>query len=115
MKKKRFTCCLTDGIALGICENGLDTFRTFISHDMLFKIQERVLHSSIEYQRLFDDYINDKLPASYQKYYLQGRVGRIAGPEPAPKLSLDDVKDLLKDKPKIPLFSPLNGKIALED
>lgn len=82
---------------------------------MLFKIQERVLHSSIEYQRLFDDYINDKLPASYQKYYLQGRVGRIAGPEPAPKLSLDDVKDLLKDKPKIPLFSPLNGKIALED
>lgn len=114
-EEKRFTCCLTDGIALGICENGLDTFRTFISHDMLFKIQERVLHSSIEYQRLLDAYINDKLPASYQKYYLQGRVGRIAGPEPAPKLSLDDVKDLLKDKPKIPLFSPLNGKIELED
>ena len=95
-EEKRFTCCLTDGIAL-------------------FKIQERVLHSSIEYQRLLDAYINDKLPASYQKYYLQGRVGRIAGPEPAPKLSLDDVKDLLKDKPKIPLFSPLNGKIELED
>ena len=33
-EEKRFTCCLTDGIALGICENGLDTFRTFISHDM---------------------------------------------------------------------------------
>ena len=76
---------------------------------------KRQLHSSIEYQRLLDAYINDKLPASYQKYYLQGRVGRIAGPEPAPKLSLDDVKDLLKDKPKIPLFSPLNGKIELED
>ena len=91
---------------LVICEKGLDTFRTFISHDMLFKIQERVLHSSIEHQRLLDDFINDKLPASYQEYNLQGRVGRIAGPEPAPKLSLDDVKDLLKNKPKIPLFSP---------
>ena len=45
--EKRFTCCLTDGIALGICEKGLDTFRTFISHDMRFKIQERVLHTSL--------------------------------------------------------------------
>ena len=113
--EKRFTCCLTDGIALGICEKGLDTFRTFISHDMLFKIQERVLHSSIEHQRLLDDFINDKLPASYQEYNLQGRVGRVAGPEPAPKLSLDDVKDLLKNKPRIPLFSPPCGKIELED
>lgn len=49
------------------------------------------------------------------EYNLQGRVGRVAGPEPAPKLSLDDVKDLLKNKPRIPLFSPPCGKIELED
>ena len=82
---------------------------------MLFKIQERLIQSSIEYKRHLDTYINHKLPASYQKYYLQGRVGRIAGPEPAPKLSLDDVKDLLKDKPNITLLAGLIGKIELED
>ncbi len=57
-------------------------------------------------------YINDKLPASYQKYYLQGRVGKIAGPEPAPKLSLDDVKDLLKTNLKFPFSRHLTGKLA---
>ena len=117
-KKKEdnsFTCCLKDGIALGIFDSILTVFRTFVSHDMLFRIQKRSLQSSIEYQKTLDDFLTNKLPNSYKQYCLQGRVGRVAGPEPIPHLSLDDVKDLLKDKPKIPLFSPLTGKIEFED
>lgn len=112
---KSFTCCLKDGIALGIFDKTLSVFRTFVSHDMLFKIQERALHSSIELQKVLDDFISNKLPNSYKKYTLQGRIGRVAGPEAIPKLSPDDVKSLLQNKPKIPPLYPLTGKIEFEE
>ncbi len=113
--EKNFTCCLTGGIALGNYDKTISVFRTFVSHNMLFEMQKRVLLSGIEHQHILDDFINNKLPNSYQKFYLEGRIGRVAGPAPAPKLSLEDVQDLLKNKPKIPLFSPLTGKIELEE
>lgn len=112
---KSFTCCLKDGIALGIFDKTISIFRTFVSHDMLFQMQERVLHSSIQHQKTLDDFLSNKLPNSYKKYCLQGRIGRVAGPEPIPKLLPDDVQDLLQNKPKIPLFSPLTGKIEFEE
>lgn len=113
--KNKFTCILKDGIALGVHEHSVSVFCTFVSKDMLFNMQERALHSSIEYQKLLDDFINDRLPNSYLKYIVQGRVGRIAGPEPIPKLPLNEVNDLLKNKPNIPLFIPPPPTVEFED
>lgn len=113
--KSKFTCILKDGIALGVQEHAVSVFCTFLSKDMLFKMQERVLHSSIEHQKLLDDFINDRLNNSHVKYHIQGRVGRVAGPEPMPKLPFEEVKDLLKNKPNIPLFIPPPPKIEFDE
>jgi len=113
--EKSFTCCLTGGIALGNYDKTITVFRTFVSHDMLFKMQKRALHSGITHQNMLDDFINNKLPNSYKRFCIEGRVGRVAGPDPVPRLSPEDVQDLLKNKPLIPLFSPLTRKIELEE
>lgn len=111
---KNFVCCLNGGIALGNEGHGISIFRTFVSEAMLFRIQERALRSSIEHQRILDDFINDKLPNSYKEYQIQGRIGKIGGFDPIPELRPEEVKDLLKNKPKIPLY-PLPPNLHTEE
>ena len=91
-----FTCCVTGGIAFGEYDGDITRFTTFVSYEMLKKIQEKVLHSGIENQKRYNAFMEDPGMQPYKQFELQGRI---SSPGRFPSLSQKDIDKFIQENP----------------
>ena len=91
-----FICCVFGGIAFGEYDGNVTRFKTFVSHEMLREMQEKVLHRNIDFQKKYNEFMANPDIQSYKHYELQGRV---SSPKGFPSLSQKDIDQFIQQNP----------------